>query len=130
MKKEKNPLKEFLVGMIMLVAGLYWFMSSVMVTTGFYSFRIGGLRTGGLVIVPFIAGIIWFFANTDSIGAKFLMGGGLLIIIASIIMGTHFVFLRTNLYEYLLMVVLIFGGATLVLKVLLAKPKGKDIEKK
>lgn len=55
--KKNNDLALFLVGVIMLAAGLYWFMSSITVTTGFYSFTFGGFRIGGLVVVPFIAGV-------------------------------------------------------------------------
>lgn len=123
MKKEGNELVQFLIGIVMLIAGLYWFASSVMVTTGFYSWRIGGFRTGGFVIVPLIIGICWIFANPSSIGAKIMAFLGVVIILASIIAGTNFVFYRRNLYEYILMIVFIFGGATLVLKVLLIKPK-------
>lgn len=122
--KKRNPFLQFIIGLLMLVAGGYWFMSSVTVTTGFYGLRIGGMHvTGGLVIVPFIAGIIWLFLNTDSIGAKILTGAGLVIILASVIMSTNFVFHNRSLYEYLIMIILIFGGAALSLQVLLAKPK-------
>lgn len=121
MKKGKNELLRFVVGIVMLTVGLYWFMSSVTVTTGFYSFRIGQFSGGGLVVVPFIVGICWMFANPDSIGAKIIAVLGLVIILASIIAGTRFVFQRKNLYEYLLILVFIFGGAALTLRILLAK---------
>lgn len=122
--KKRNPFLQFIIGLLMLVAGGYWFMSSVTVTTGFYGLRLGNFHvTGGLVVVPFIAGIIWLFLNTDSIGAKILTGVGLVIILASVIMSTTFVFHSRSLYEYLIMLILIFGGAALSLQVLLAKPK-------
>lgn len=121
MKKGKNELLKFFAGIIMLVAGLYWFMSSVTVTTGFYSLRIGSFSAGGLVVVPFIAGICWMFANPDSIVAKIITVLGIVIILASIIAGTRFIFHRRNLYEYLLMLVFIFGGAAIILKILFSK---------
>lgn len=96
-------------------------MSSVTVTTGFYSFRIGQFSGGGLVVVPFIAGICWMFARPDSLGAKIVTILGLVIILASIIAGTRFVFRSRNLYEYLLMLVFIFGGAAITLSMLLSK---------
>ena len=74
MKKKGNPLAEFLIGLAMLAAGGYWFLNSVSVSTGFYTLRLGGFyMNGGLVVVPFIAGVIWFCVNTDSFGAKLLM---------------------------------------------------------
>lgn len=123
MKKKRNPLGKFVIGMIMLVAGLYWFLSNVTVSThfGFYfrGFRFGG----GLVVVPFIAGIIWLFLNVDSMGARLLTGAGFLIILASIISNIQFMFRAVSLYSYLLMLILIFGGGALVGQVLFGWPK-------
>lgn len=123
MKKEGNILVVFLVGLVMLAAGLYWFTTSVTVTAGFYNLRFGGSSIGGMVVVPFIVGVCWMFAQPDSIVPKIILVLGLVIIIASIIAGTHFVFQNRNLYEYLVMIIMICGGATLTLKVLLSKPK-------
>jgi hypothetical protein len=96
-------------------------MSSVTVTTGFYSLRIGSFSAGGLVVVPFIVGICWMFANPDSIIAKIITVLGIVIILTSIIAGTRFIFHRRNLYEYLLMLVFIFGGAAITLRILFSK---------
>lgn len=118
--KKNNDLALFLVGIVMMAAGLYWFMSSVTVTTGFYSFTYGGFRIGGLVVVPFIAGVCWIFANPDSFLAKLVTVIGVVIIIASVVAGTTLYFRSKTLYEYLIMLVCIVGGFTLVMKVLLA----------
>lgn len=130
MMKKRNPLGQFVIGMIMLAAGLYWFLSNVTVTTGFgFSFR--GFRLGaGLVVVPFIAGIIWLFLNVDSLGAKLLTGVGFLIIIASIISNIQFIFRAVSLYAYLVMLILIFGGGALVGQVLFRWPKDEDKKKR
>lgn len=126
MKKRRSPLAQFVIGMVMLAAGLYWFMSNVTVST-YFGLRIGGFRFGaGLVVVPFIAGIIWLFLNVDSVGAKLLTVLGIVIILASIISNIHFVFRSTSLYVYLIMLVLIFGGATLVGQVLFRWPKDDE----
>ena len=124
---KRNPFLQFLIGLVMLVAGGYWFLSSVSVTTGFYGLTFGNFRlNGGLVVVPFLAGIIWLFLNFDSIGAKILTSLGLVVILASVIMSTRFVFHSRSLYEYLIMLVLIFGGAALSAQVLWAKPKSNS----
>lgn len=123
MKKKRNPLGQFVIGMIMLVAGLYWFMSNVTVST-YFGLRFMGYRFGGgLIVVPFIAGIIWLFLNVDSIGAKLLTGVGIVIILASIISNLQFVFRGVSLYGYLVMLILIFGGGALVGQVLFRWPK-------
>ena len=126
MKKQRNPLGQFVIGMVMLAAGLYWFMSNVTVMTHF-GFQIWNFRIGaGLIVVPFIAGIIWLFLNVDSFGAKLLTVLGLVIILASIISNIQFMFRATSMYVYLIMLILIFGGAALVGQVLLGGPKDKD----
>lgn len=123
--REENPLLQFLAGIIMLGVGLYWFMSSVQVTTGFGSFMIGSFHVGtGLVIVPFLVGVVMLFYNFKSVLAKGITIVGIVIIIASIIMNTHFYFTSRNLYEYLLMLVFIFGGGTMTLKILLMENDG------
>ncbi len=130
MKKKKNPLGQFVIGMVMLVAGLYWFMSNVTVST-YFGFRFMGHHLGGgLIVVPFIAGIIWLFLNVDSIGAKLLTGIGVLIILASIISNLQFMFQSASLYTYLVMLILIFGGGALVGQVLFRWPKDEDEKKR
>ena len=130
MKKQRNPLGQFVIGMVMLAAGLYWFMSNVTVMTHF-GFQIWNFRIGaGLIVVPFIAGIIWLFLNVDSFGAKLLTVLGLVIILASIISNIQFMFRATSMYVYLIMLILIFGGAALVGQVLFRWPKDEDRDKK
>lgn len=119
--KKSNDLATFLAGVIMLAAGLYWFCSSVTVSTGFYSFSYGGVRIGGLVVVPLLAGICWVFANPSSILAKALIVIGVVLIIASIIMGTRLVLPTMTLYQWLIMLICIFGGFAMVMRVLLKK---------
>ena len=126
MKRRRNPLGQFVIGMVMLAAGLYWFMSNVTVST-YFGFHIWGYRLGaGLVVVPFIAGIIWLFLNVDSMGAKILTVVGVVIILAAVISNIRFIFRSTSLYVYLVMLILIFGGAALVGQVLFRWPKDDD----
>lgn len=134
MKNGRNSLLMFFGGLAMLAAGLYWLFQSVEVHS---SFSGGYVRFGGgmnipqgLVIVPFIVGIVWLFANFDSFGAKILTCIGLLIIVAAIIMSVQFHFVRRSLYEYLIMMVFIFGGAAMVLRVLSYDPNKHDKDKK
>ncbi len=130
MKKGRNPLAQFMIGMVMLAAGLYWFLSNVTVMTHF-GFQIWNFRVGaGLIVVPFIAGIIWLFVNVDSFGAKLLTVLGIVVILASIIANIQFIFRATSLYVYLIMLILIFGGAALVGQVLFRWPKDEDEKKK
>ena len=117
MKKERNELLEFLGGLAMLVVGLYLFTNKATVQTSFFS---GGLSlfgmhlNSGLVIIPFIIGIVWLFVKPSSFGAKLVVGLGILIIIVSVIASTTIRLPRITLYEWILYIILIFGGAGLL----------------
>lgn len=127
-KREQNDLLVFLGGLAMLVAGLYWLTTKVTVSSSFFGgmFSFGGVNiNSGLIVVPFIACIVWLFVNPDSLWAKICLGLSVILIIAAIIMSTHLHMRSTTLYEYLLMLVFIFGGGALVLKVI-SNPKYKD----
>ena len=116
MKKERNELLEFLGGLAMLVVGLYLFTNKATVQTSFFS---GGLSLFGmLVIIPFIIGIVWLFVKPSSFGAKLVVGLGILIIIVSVIASTTIRLPRITLYEWILYIILIFGGAGLLARAL------------
>lgn len=112
----------------MLVAGLYWLTTKVTVSSSFFggAFTFGGMNiNSGLIVVPFIACIVWLFVNPDSMWAKICLGLSFVLIIAAIIMSTQLRMRTTTLYEYLLMLVFIFGGGAMVLKVI-CNPKYRN----
>lgn len=128
-KRERNELLEFLGGGAMLAAGLYLFCSKVEVSTGFFGgvIRLGGTSiSSGLCVIPFIIGIVILFADPDSFLGKFISVMGMVVIIAALIATTQFRLPRISLYEWLMYLILIFGGFALVARVLFAKPKDKD----
>jgi hypothetical protein len=123
MKNSKNELLQFVGGAAMLAVGLFIFSQKVIVRSswfGFGGFSIGGFRiSSGLVIVPLIIGIVWMFA-TNSFASKVFSAFAVLLILASIIMGTDIRLTSMTLYEWIIILVLIFGGAGFVAKVLFA----------
>ncbi len=123
MGRKNNDLVMFLIGIAMLVAGGYAFLQNVTVTSGLMSIRWGNFNAGsGLIVIPFIVGIMMLFAMPHKFVSKLVTGLGLLVIVVSVIMGTHFYFNPIPSYAYLLMLVGMFGGLALVLKVLLSDP--------
>ncbi len=123
MGKKSNELVQFIIGLVMLVSGGYAFLSSVHVSSGFTRLRFGGVHIGsGLVVIPFIIGIIMLFAMPRKFISKLVTGLGLLVIIISVIMSTDLYLTHLPLFAYLLMFIGIFGGVTLILKILLANP--------
>lgn len=132
MKETKNDLLMFVGGLAMLVVGLFIFSQKVIVRATFFGagWTIGGFRVNsGLVVIPFIIGIVWMFA-TSSFASKVFTGFSIMIIIAAIIMNTDFYLSRVTLYEWALMLVLIFGGLGLTARVLLAGDNSKKESKK
>lgn len=127
MKKERYELLEFLGGLAMLVIGLFIFTNKVTVQTAFFSgtFVIWGVNiNSGLVIIPFIIGTVLLFARPHSFIAKIITGLGLLLIIISIVTTTTIMLPRISLFEWLMYLVLIFGGLGLVCRALFAAGKG------
>lgn len=128
MRHEKNELLMFLAGIAMLAVGLFIFSQKVIVSSYMFSgFMLGGFRvSGGLVIIPFIMGIVWMFASGGSIGSKVLTGLSVLFIIVSVILSTNIRLSTMTLYDWILILVLIFGGAGLLLRMALPSRSGSD----
>lgn len=126
--KQGKEMLEFIGGIVMCIAGLLLFCNRVTVTSGWGMGRIsfwGLLGNGvpsGMIVIPLIIGIVIMFVIPRSIVGKIVTAAGALIIIVSIIESTRLIFIGANLFEYILMLVLIFGGAALVLKVAMFGP--------
>lgn len=139
MKDAKNELMQFVAGVVMLAVGLYIFSQKVIVFSGYGFFFLGGGRfSSGLIIIPLIIGIVWMFMTGACFASKVFTALSVLLIIVSVIMSTHIHLSVMTLYEWILLLVLIFGGAGLVGKVLLSgsgtsygekKASGKDKNK-
>lgn len=121
-KSEGNELLQFFVGVLLLGAGLFLLSKRVMVTTSWYTWRLGGFDiSSGLVTVPLIIGIIWYFVKPDSIAPKIVITLGVIFIVATIIMSIRIYFVTTSMYEYILIIGMAAAGAGLLLKTLFKK---------
>jgi hypothetical protein len=103
---------EFLMGLVMAVAGGYLLTSRVTVTSGWWTF--GGYDTFGLSLVPLIFGIGILFFNGRSVLGWLLLVAGAVIILAGILMNLRIYFEHTSLFNTLVMLVLLFGGIGLM----------------
>lgn len=123
MKKAGNELLQFFAGLAMLVAGLFIFSQKVMVYSGFFGtgFRMGRLHmSNGLIMVPFIIGVVWMFASAGSFQSKLFTAAGILIVIVAIIMTTNISLVHITLFEWVVILVLIFGGAGMLARIFLS----------
>ena len=109
MKEAKNELLQFVGGVIMLVVGLYILSQKVM--------------------VPLIIGVVWMFASGGSFVSKVFTVLSVILIIAAIVASTRIWLVTITMYEWVLILVLIFGGAGLVAKVLFANNKSEKSKK-
>ena len=107
---------EFVLGVIMAIAGAYLITTQVVVTSGMWS--IWGYNAFGLSLFPLIFGIGILFFNGKSIVGWALLVIGVVIIFTGIIMNLHIYFERTSLFNTVLMFVLLAGGIGLILRAL------------
>lgn len=107
---------EFVLGVIMAIAGAYLITTQVVVTSGLWS--IWGYNAFGLSLFPLIFGIAILFFNGKSIVGWALLVIGVVIIFTGIIMNLHIYFERTSLFNTILMFVLLAGGIGLIFRAL------------
>lgn len=105
-------LGEFLMGLVMAVAGGYMLTSRVTVTSGYWS--LWGFDSFGLSLIPLIFGIGMVFFNGRSILGWLLVLAGAVIILAGILMNLTIYFQSTSLFNTVIMLVLLFGGIGLM----------------
>lgn len=117
-------LKHFVIGMIMLIIGGYLLLNQVTVHSGFWSFV--GFRSFGISLLPFLFGIGFLFFNGKSIVGWFLTIAGLLVIFAGILSNLSIYFRPASLFETLIMLILLVGGAALVFRSLKSLPSERD----
>lgn len=131
MKNPGNELLQFLGGLAMLIVGLYILAQKVMVSSSFLGgMRLGGMSmNNGMIIIPLIIGIIWMFASGGSFISKVFTGMSVLLIVAAIVISTNISLVHMSLYEWVIILVLIFGGVGILAKILLAS-RSEDKEEK
>ena len=113
----------FWSGLIMMVVGLFFLSQKVTVTNSFWG---GGMRlmgvyiNSGIVMVPFIFALVWLFikSNFASMVAVVL---SVILILASLIQSTRFYIQYLSLFDWIVMLVLIFGGMAFIAKSMLIK---------
>ena len=103
---------EFLLGLVMSVAGAYLLTSQVTVTSGIWS--LWGYDSFGLSLVPIIFGVGFLFFNGRSVAGWLLTVAGAVIILAGVIANLRIFFQPTSLYNTLVMLVLLAGGLGLI----------------
>jgi hypothetical protein len=103
---------QFLMGLVMAVAGGYLLTSQVVVTSG--SWMLWGYNSFGLSLVPLLFGVGMLFFNGKSWLGWLLTIAGVVIILAGILLNLTIYFRATSLFNTLVMLVLLAGGLGLI----------------
>ena len=136
MNNDKNTLTRFFAGLALMIVGLFILFNRVHVGPagwgGWGRFTICNFSfPSGLVIVPFIIGVVWMFGTGGNLASKIFTAFSVLLILAAIIMNTTFWLDRMTMFDWILILVMIFGGGGIVASVLFGEKKEqKAAEKK
>ncbi len=122
-KKRGNDLMQFMVGLVMFVAGGYLFLDNVAVYGISFGLPFWRNSPQGVVFVPLIASIIFLFYRYNLV-SKICCGLSMTLIIAVVISNMHVAWKATSLFVTVVIFVLLFGGVGLLAKVLFANPEG------
>lgn len=112
---------EFVLGLLMAVAGAYLITNQVVVVSN--SWHLWGYNAFGLSLVPLIIGIGILFFNGKSIIGWLLLIVGVVVIFTGILMNLQIYFVRTSLFNTIIMLVLLAGGIGLIVRAI--APHGK-----
>jgi len=109
---------EFFIGLLVAAVGFYLLFSHVQVHSSYWNFMgFGGVgRSFGISLIPLMFGIGILFVNSKSVLGWFLSVGGLLFILAGILMNLDIYFQNTSLMNTLIMVAMIAAGLGLIVK--------------
>lgn len=109
----------FLLGVAMVIGGGYLLLSSIRVVGYGYGqglYRFGGVGiNSGMILIPFIIGIVIIFYDSDKWYGWFIAGASLLALIVGVIASIRFSFSGMSAFEVILILVLLFGGIGMVL---------------
>lgn len=115
-----EDLLQFFIGFIMFAGGLFWLLSIVEVHTNFGNgYYLGGMRlNSGTILLPFLIGVgmLFFLEGKKMFFGVLVAAAGLLLILFSLISSVSITIRHTSGLGFLLMGVLIAGGAGLVIK--------------
>ena len=106
----------FFVGLVMMGVGIYMVFDRVTVHTSFWRFFGGAQTSFGVTLLPLLAGVGFLTFNGKSFVGWLLAVGGVVLILAGVLMNLDIYFQPTSLFATLVMFGLIAGGLGLFAK--------------
>ena len=114
-------LGHFLIGIIMACLGGYFLANQVSVVGSYWSFY--GANTFGITLVPMLFGVGLLFWHGRSVAGWVLAAVGAVFILAGVIANMHIYFRPTNLFNTLIMLILLVGGLGMIARSLRPHPR-------
>src|SRR5581483_7452317 len=108
----KGGIGEFLLGLLMAIAGGYLFLNQVTVSSSFWT--LWGYNAFGLTLLPLLFGIGTLFFNGRSMLGWLLTLGGAVMIVVGVIANLSVYWHSTSLFNTLVIFTLLAGGLGLV----------------
>ncbi len=110
----------FFIGLVMMIGGGYLFFESIRVSSSFHwgmgTYHLGSFSlTSGMILIPFIFGIVFIFYDAKNRIGWLLAVGSLLALVFGVIRSLHFTFRPMSLIDLVIILVLLFGGIGLFL---------------
>lgn len=122
---------QFFIGLAMMCAGFYLLFNAIQVSSSFglgyglyrmNAFGQGFSITTGMVMLPFILGIVMVFFDGKTKLGWLLTLGSLVALIVGVISSIQFHFRAMSAFDLIVILVLAFGGLGLFLRSLKAAP--------
>lgn len=118
---------QFLIGIVMMVAGFYLLFNSIVIDSrfglGMRLYGVGGLGiTSGMLMIPFIAGVVFIFYSARYPVGWLLSVGSLVALIVGVLANSQFRFSSMSAFDLIVILVLAFGGLGLFLRSLRHNP--------
>ena len=118
---------QFLIGIVMMIAGFYLLFNAIAIETrfglGMRLYGIGGVGiTSGMLMIPFIGGIVSIFYKASNPVGWLLAVGSLIAMVVGVLANSQFSFRAMSAFDLILILVLAFGGLGLFLKSLRHNP--------
>ncbi|MFK7994581.1 MAG: hypothetical protein AB8B87_10620 [Granulosicoccus sp.] len=112
---------QFLIGIVMMVVGFYLLFNAITIDTrfglGMRLYGVGGVGiTSGMLMIPFIAGVIFIFYNSANRIGWLLAIGSLVALVAGVLANAQFSFRGMSAFDLIVILVLSFGGLGLFLR--------------
>lgn len=127
-KVKENKETEFIIGLLMFIAGVYLMMKHVYVSSSFFAHgvKVGGIYVrSGICVLPFVAAAVCLFLSPDKLWPKVFAVLSFVFIIVVAIMSVNIRVSPVSLINWILILVLIFGGIVLILRAVYLQRKKK-----